>query len=128
MSIHRWAALLVLSVLLSAHADDHHGDKETTLRGEIVDLGRFLSAGKRGMDHKPKSEASIRGGAPAALVTADGAVYVLLYEEPDSRAPLNFVAHTVEVKGIVHERGGARGIVCSSVQDLGEAPTPQEGR
>lgn len=121
------AAAVIAAVLspfaLRVLAEDE--PKESTLKGELLDLTAYLSKGKRGPENSDASEAAIRGGAPAAIVGEDGAVTVILFTGNEGREALKYVGHNVEITGVVYEKGGVRGVFTKSVKDLGSAEAPK---
>lgn len=116
-------AALLLPWAVRAVAEDE--PKDSTLKGELVDLTAYLSKGKRGPENSDAAEAAIRGGAPAAVVGEDGTVTVILVRGNEGREPLKYVGHNVEITGNVYDKGGVRGVFTKSVKDLGAAEAPK---
>jgi hypothetical protein len=89
------------------------------VKGEIVDQACYLKdKAKMGAEHKDCGTGCIKKGMAAALVTADGEVYMIAgpYTENKNAKLVEFVAQTVEATGDVTEKDGkkiltAKGII-----------------
>jgi hypothetical protein len=57
-------------------------DEQVTLKGEIVDLHCYINRDAKGEEHAGCSNACISRDVPAALLTADGTLYLLINEKP----------------------------------------------
>jgi len=85
--------------------------KAVTLKGELVDMGCYVSHGAMGEKHKDCATKCVAGGMPMGLLTSDNKLYVLTlnHDNPD---PFNkakdLMSAMVEVTGMVSERGGTR--------------------
>ena len=108
---------------LIAQAEDKK--EPVTIQGEVVDLACWLEDGKSGPEHAKCAQACIKGGTPAGILTDDGKVYLVIIHGKDGKSPLDHVAARVEVKGVVHERGGMMGILASSCKKLEEPKKPE---
>ena len=108
------ALLLLVLVALFAAADD----KTVTLTGEIVDLHCYTSRGAHGEEHAGCSNACISRDVPAALLTEDGTLYLLLNEKAVSvkEKIAGKAGKNVTVHGKVVERSGVRALQLSSVE------------
>jgi hypothetical protein len=125
-------ALLAACVLLGVAASTQAQQKAapaaapaaTTLKGEIVDSGCFLGHGARGAKHKSCAVKCAKSGMPLALVTDDGAVY-LLVPHHDNMEPFKqsagLVAAVVEVSGKVLDKGGMKAIEMHSIKKVEDA-------
>lgn len=91
----------------NARAEDpKSGDeKTTTLVGELIDMGCFVSSGgdAKGKDHAECAKKCLATGVPAAILPegktkAEDALFLLT--NPVPLAP--HAAHTIKVEGIVH--------------------------
>ncbi len=104
-------------------------EKETTIKGEVVDVSCYLRHGETGMgdSHKGCAEACAKAGTPLGILTKDGKLYVSVLPDDHSAGPnailLEHVAHQVEATGIIRTKGGVRGIMISKV----EAAKPAAG-
>jgi len=89
----------------------------TVLKGEIVDLGCYLMHEGRGDTHAACAQACVKGGAPVGLL-ADGVLYVL-FAPHETTAPFEeakrLVGRSAVVTGVVHGRGGLRGLAVTMV-------------
>ncbi|HEY2953899.1 MAG TPA: hypothetical protein VGK89_01475 [Candidatus Eisenbacteria bacterium] len=116
-----------LAFAVAVHASDTKAakgaSKPMTLKGELVDMGCYVSHGAMGEKHKDCATKCVAGGMPMGLLTSDNKLYVLTlnHDNPD---PFNkakeMMAAMVEVTGMVSERGGTRII---DVTDLKAAAT-----
>jgi len=105
------------------------GDKATTIQGELVDLGCYLSMGAKGADHRSCAEKCINSGMPMGVLTSDGALY-LLTENHDNLDPFNsakqMAADQVSVTGPISERNGMKSIEVKEIKNLsGEQKAPK---
>lgn len=95
------------------------GGKETTIKGEVVDTACFLMGEKRGAAHKECAIACAKAGQDLGIYDeSTKTLYFLAGEKPgtDPNAQVkDHIAETIEVKGMVFERAGAKGIVIKSV-------------
>jgi len=93
--------------------------KETTVKGELLDLDCYMASGAHGNDHKSCADMCIGGGAPMGVLTPQGKVYLLVaghnkkepYEEAKKHA-----GEEVSVTGTVTEKDGIKGIVVTDVK------------
>jgi len=106
--------LLALLVTLFAFADD----KTVTLTGEIVDLHCYTSRGAHGEEHAGCSNACISRDVPAALLTEDGTLYLLVNEKPVSvkEKIAGKAGKKVTATGKVVERSGMKALQLISVE------------
>jgi hypothetical protein len=85
--------------------------KPVTLKGELVDMGCYVSHEARGEKHKGCATKCVAGGMPMGLLTSDNKLYVLTVNH-DNADPYNqakdLMSAMVEITGVVSERGGAR--------------------
>lgn len=107
---------LALLLLLAAFASAD--DKTVTLTGEIVDLHCYTARGAHGEEHAACSNACISRDVPAALLTEDGTLYLLVNEKHVSvkekiagKAGKKVTAH-----GKVVERSGMKALQLVSVE------------
>jgi len=95
-----------------------------TLKGEIVDTGCYISKGAMGEKHKGCASKCIAGGQPMALLTGDGALY-LLTQNHKNADPFNkckqWAAAMVEVTGPTFERNGMKTIEVVEAKPLAAA-------
>jgi hypothetical protein len=102
---------------------DSKGTKEppkpVTIKGELVDMGCYVSHGARGEKHKDCAAKCVAGGMPMGLLTADNKLYILTLNH-DNADPYNqakdMMAAMVEVTGTVGERNGTRIIDVTAVK------------
>ena len=96
------------------------GASETSrvvLKGEIVDLACYLMHEGQGDTHAACAQACVKGGAPVGLLS-DGVLYVL-FAPHETTAPFEeakrLVGKNATVTGILHDRGGMRGLAVTMV-------------
>jgi hypothetical protein len=95
--------------------------KTATVRGEIVDLGCYLSSGAKGKDHQGCAQMCINNGMPMGLLTNDGALYLLTMNHSNAD-PYNqakkWAADQVEVIGPYSIRNGFQAIEVDQVKQV----------
>ncbi|MGE5192625.1 MAG: hypothetical protein ACM3U2_08995 [Deltaproteobacteria bacterium] len=93
--------------------------KTTTVVGEIIDLSCYLQVGKHGDKHRECGQKCVKNGQPVGLLTEDGAVYMLIDEEHDSRRDgltefrkqaVDLMAHVVTVHGTLTDVDGHKAL------------------
>ncbi|MBI1803664.1 MAG: hypothetical protein HY033_12345 [Ignavibacteriae bacterium] len=118
-------ALLVVSYTTIALAADKKGEKkekETTVRGEVVDVSCYLAHGKNGMgdEHKSCAEACAKAGGPLGILTKDGKLYVSVMPDDHQAGPnaklVDHIAHEVEATGKVRSKNGVNGMMIMDVK------------
>lgn len=102
--------------------------EERTITGEIVDPAGYVKEGRRGPELVEQTYEAVDGGQTLAVLE-DGTdtLYLLLAEQPGedpNELAYDYVNQQVKVKGTVHERGGLRGMVATSVEPLTAASSP----
>ena len=109
------AALLLFTLFALIAAA---GDESVTLTGEIVDLHCYTSRGAHGEEHAGCSNACISRDVPAALLTEDGTLYLLINEKPVSvkEKIAGKAGKKVTAKGKVVERSGMKALQLASVE------------
>jgi len=92
--------------------------KRIVVRGEILDLGCFLSHGLRGPLHRDCARQCLSVGVPMGLLSEDSTVYLLTqdhgramapsqYQTPDAYAQCReWASEAVEITGAASERDG----------------------
>ena len=119
---------MVFAVAAIADTKDTKGMKEpakpTTIKGELVDMGCYVSHGARGEKHKDCATKCVAGGMPMGLLTADNKLYILTLNH-DNADPYNqakdMMSAMVEVTGTVGERNGTRIIDVTAVKAMAAA-------
>ncbi len=93
--------------------------KSVTMVGEIVDFSCYLQIGKHGEKHRSCGQKCFTAGQPIGLLTANGALYMLMEEEHDLRrdgltdfrkAAIEHAAHIMEVSGTLSSHAGMKAI------------------
>jgi len=92
--------------------------KRVVVRGEVIDLGCFLSHGLRGSLHRDCARQCLSVGVPMGLLAEDSTVYLLTqdhgramapsqYQTPDAYAQCReWASEAVEITGAASERDG----------------------
>lgn len=106
--------LAVLLVSTLAIADD----APVTLTGEVVDLHCYTSRGAKGAEHAGCSNACISRDVPAALLTDDGTLYLLINEKPTSvkEKIAGMAGKKVKATGKVVERSGLKALQLATIE------------
>jgi hypothetical protein len=113
MKMLRLVIVLTLVAAVAVIADDVQ-----SVTGEVVDTHCYLSRGAHGEEHKGCANACLSRDVPAALLTEDGKLYLLLSEKPVSiKEKVAGKAGTkVTAKGKIIERDGLRAIQVTSLE------------
>ena len=90
-----------------------------TITAEVVDLVCYLNMGAKGANHRECAQVCADAGLALGFLGSDGQIYLAAGQGMPA-APMNpqlrpHAEHTVEVKGTLHERSGARSIVVESI-------------
>jgi hypothetical protein len=112
-------AAAVAVALLPALA--HAADKDSTVKGEILDMGCYMTHDGQGAEHAGCAVKCVKGGQPMGLKGADGAVYLLLADHGDSSAfekAKDLAGKNVEVSGEVASKDGMKAITVHAVKAL----------
>jgi hypothetical protein len=109
-----FAAFLIILAFAAVAADE-----TVTPTGEIVDLHCYTSRGAHGAEHSGCSNACISRDVPAGLLTADGTLYLLLNEKPNSvkEKVAGLAGKTVKATGKVVEKSGMKALQLASVAE-----------
>ena len=104
-----------------------------TIKGEILDMGCFISRGLRGQIHRECATKCLANGVPVGLITADSTVYYLSQNHDRAMDPTSYgppdpfelcrrsPAVIMEITGFVWERKGIKEL---EVKAARVAPTP----
>ena len=114
------AAVVVMLAALGAVATASE-QSTVTVKGEIVDLACYLGHGARGEGHRMCAETCLKNGEPMGLLTADGAVYLLLAPHDNATAfeqAKSYAADQVSVTGPLAEKAGIKAISVMTVTKL----------
>jgi hypothetical protein len=112
------AGALALLPLQAAAADK---PADATVKGEIVDMGCYLTHDGHGAEHSDCAAKCLKGGQPMGLKGADGKTYVLLADHGDSSAftkAKDFAGKNVEITGQVATKDGINAITVHGVKAL----------
>ena len=121
--LHLFVFVALTAAATSAPAHEARSSKgaarTTTVTGEIVDMGCYLSHGSHGPDHKSCASRCLASGMPIGLLTADDKLYLLTlnHDDPD---PYNrckqMAAENVRVTGMLEQRNGLSAIDVADVR------------
>src|SRR5205814_7928585 len=102
-------AFAVVAVASESAKTAKAAPKPVTLKGELVDMGCYVSHEAKGEKHKDCATKCVAGGMPMGLLTADNKLYLLTLNH-DNGDPYNqakeMMSAQVEVTGNVSERNG----------------------
>jgi hypothetical protein len=102
--------------------------RDAVVRGEVVETGCFVMAGRRGEAHRQCALACARAGQDLALLDDKTKTAYVLVQDFTAGTPVNplleHVGRKVEVRGTILERGGRPGIIVRQVKAL-SAPAPR---
>ena len=109
-----------------AKAEVKTAPPSVTLKGELVDTGCYMSHGAMGAKHKSCATKCLAAGQPMALLTGDGALY-LLTQNHKNADPFNkckeWASATVEITGPTFERNGMKSIEVLEAKPVAVAAT-----
>ena len=112
-------AMLFITAFTAFSLSSFGQDKETTVKGELLDMDCYLASGAHGNDHKSCADMCINGGAPMGLLTTDGKVYLLVAGH-NKKEPLEALkkhaGEEVSVTGTATEKDGIKGIVVTAMK------------
>jgi hypothetical protein len=116
------AAFAVTFVAAPVLAHDEKSEaKDTTVKGEILDLACYVGHGAHGASHAGCAASCLKGGQPMGLLGTDGTVYIL-FADHDDGAPFNqakdLAGKNVEVTGAKEAKGALQGITVHGVKAL----------
>lgn len=115
----RKSAVLLVIVFTAFSLSSFAQNKETTVKGELLDMDCYMASGAHGDNHKSCAEMCVKGGAPMGVLTSDGKVY-LLVSGHDKKEPYDelkkHAGEEVTVTGTLAEKDGIKGIVVSEVK------------
>jgi len=112
--------------------------KRIVVRGEVLDLGCFLSHGLRGSLHRDCARQCLSVGVPMGLLAEDSTVYLLTQDHGRAMAPSQYqtadgyaqcrewASETVEITGAASERDGVHVLEILRAK-LVPAPAPTAG-
>lgn len=95
-------------------------NRTSVIKGEVIDLNCYLEDGAKatGDSHKDCALACAKSGAPLAILTKDGDIYIPVVgmgKNPNDKL-IDFVAQQVEVTGKLLQQGTQKGIKIESVK------------
>jgi hypothetical protein len=95
--------------------------ESVTVKGEIVDMACYLPKGSRGPEHKSCAQMCAKRGAPIAVLTDAGDLYLLVDDHNDPEpyeAAKKLAGDRAEIKGKKFARQGIAGIVVEAAKGL----------
>jgi hypothetical protein len=120
------------TVLAEEKGSGMHEGQLQTIRGEVIDVSCYVSHGAIGEAHKECAVACLKAGQPGGILEeGTSKVYIAAKEEDHLTNPntelIPYAAKMVEVKGVVHERGGVATIDIKEIKEIG-SPATKEGK
>ncbi len=122
-SMHVLLSLLFVICITEGYSQGKKkAEKETTVKGEVVDVSCYLAHGKDGMgdSHKGCAEACAQHGGPLGILTSDGKLYVSVMPDDHKAGPneilMQHIAQQVSATGSVRAKNGVRGIMITKVE------------
>lgn len=125
-------ALLPLLLALGSAVSSHDGHKHdghkhdaaapasVTVTGEVLDMDCYMGHGGSGKEHKTCAQACLtKKGSAAGLLSADGAVYLLVADHSREKEYLpvrKLGGEQVKVTGKVQSKGGVQALVVEKVE------------
>ena len=108
-------AMVMIGASIAASAA---GDKEVTLKGEVIDQPCYDNGGKKGEAHKACALSCAKRGNQMAILDDGGAVYSITgdYAANKNEKLVPYVAESVEVKGTVTEKDGKKWVAITSIK------------
>lgn len=117
--MNRWLMFGLIGIVFGASAVV--AGEQVAVQGEVIDSTCYFSHNEKGKGHKKCAQTCLRKGIPAALLTDDQKVLLLLPSH-DNEAAFDDVkklaAERVEIKGERIEKGGVAAIIVDSVKEL----------
>ena len=114
-------ALMAISTAYSVAARTTRDSKEVTITGEVIDLKCYEGKnGARGEGHKACALSCAKRGNQMAIIDEKNNVYSITgnYSDNKNEKLIEFVAETVEAKGVVSETDGKKFIAVSSIKKM----------
>lgn len=118
-----WMAVLALALcagVAKAHEDKAETGAPTTISGELVDMGCYLSHGGSGPKHEKCSKMCVlKGGAPLGLLTKDGTLYLVVGSHEDEKpyaAAKELAGENAKLTGKLIKKGGTQALLVSKVE------------
>ena len=114
-------ALMAISTAYTVTARTTSDSKEVTITGEVIDLKCYEGKNSaRGEGHKACALSCAKRGNQMAIVDEKNNVYSITgnYSENKNEKLIEFVAETVEAKGVVTETNGKKFIAVSSIKKV----------
>ena len=114
----------VFVLIGSAQAQQEKKSNDLSVTGEIIDVKCYTTGmmGGRGPEHEECAVACIKSGLPVGILDEkSGDVYTIVPArgmKGANEALLKFVAKRVTIKGKLSEKGGARILAYSSVEEV----------
>ena len=116
------AAIAVVAAALPALAQhDHHGGKDITVQGEVLDMSCYVAHDGKGPAHAACAAKCMKDGQPVGLLAKDGTVYLLFADHGDTSAfakTKDLVSKNVEIEGAPADKAGIKGITVKAVKAL----------
>lgn len=132
VAVNSWAHGSEKGMSESEMANMDHGQKVSAknaswttvkLRGEIIDLGCYVSHDGYGKKHKTCALECSKNGVPLALLESKTKkIYMIVttgHGENPYAVPVKFIADQVEVEGAIATKDGATVLMITSIKKVG---------
>ncbi|OGX17326.1 MAG: hypothetical protein A3K83_01285 [Omnitrophica WOR_2 bacterium RBG_13_44_8b] len=114
--------LIAVTVLIMATFMIAFSQETKTIKGEVIDVSCYVTAGEKGEGHKACALACLEAGEPAGILEeATGKVYVVITEDHTtnpSKKMIPYVARIVEATGTVYEKAGIAAIDVKEIKEV----------
>ena len=114
-------AMLAISAVITVAAKTTSDSKDMTITGEVIDLKCYQgNSGARGEGHKACALSCAKRGNQMAIIDEKNNIYTITgtYADNKNEKLIEYVAETVEVKGVVSEADGKKMIAVSSIKKV----------
>ena len=128
-----FAAGVVVVMAMLASAEDKKPvtpvkpPEDVWLEGEVIDLPSYIIDGTHGKDAWKMAKVHVKAGAPAAMLTFDGKLYVITPYNREGLEPLQNVGEQIRMKATVYDRDGVKIAIAKEVKKLPPDYNPKEG-
>lgn len=118
-------ACLWIGIAPAANEHSAAAEKQSTVTGELVDMGCYTGHMAKGEKHADCAAKCIAGGMPMGVLTSSGKLYLLTMDHasPDAyNKAKDFAGKSVKITGATHTRNGVNTIEVVSAEEVAMAP------
>ncbi len=112
-------ATMMIAFCMTVFTFTSSAQDNSSVTGELVDMNCYMAHGAHGDDHKSCAASCIKGGAPMAVLTSDGKLYLLVADHGKNDAyneAKKYPSQQVTVSGTLSEKDGIKSIVVTEVK------------